>query len=393
MNPQRLFRSLADLRLTIFCLGLLIVLVALCTVAQVKLGVFEAVEKYMRGFFVWWHPGGLPFAIPVFPGGATAGMLLLLNLLASFVVRLRPVREQVGLWLIHAGLVIFVLAEFATGMFAVETLMQIQEGQTLNYTESRERIELAVVETTDTQYDVVTAIPVSRLGVGRPIALPNLPFAICVKGYFGNAAVTDRATDAPMAVNLATAGTGASRSVFPQEIATGDDKANNNPACFLEITQDGKSLGVWLVTTLSAQPETLEAGGKKFEISLRHERHYLPFHITLKDFRHDVYPGTDIPKNFSSLIHLSDPAAGEDRDVLIYMNSPLRYGGKAFYQSGYREETVSILQVVDNPGWLLPYVAFVVVGVGMLVQFLGHFIRFVPRVHGERPAGGGAVAA
>lgn len=393
MNLQRIFKPLADLRLTIFCLGLLIVLVALCTVAQVKLGVFEAVEKYMRGFFVWWHPAGLPFALPVFPGGATAGLLLLLNLLASFVVRLRPVREQIGLWLIHAGLVIFVLAEFATGMFAIETLMQIQEGESRNYTESRDRIELAVVDTTDSQSDAVTAIPVSRLGIGRPITPPGVPFSLTVKGYFENAAVTERTAEAPMAVNMATAGSGAARSVFPQEAASGDDKANNNPACFLEITHDGKGLGVWLVTTLAAQPETLEVGGRKFAISLRHERHYLPFRITLKDFRHDVYPGTEIPKNFSSLVHLSDPAAGEDRDVLIYMNSPLRHGGKAFYQSGYREDTISILQVVDNPGWLLPYVAFVVVGVGMLVQFLGHFIGFVPRVHGERAAGGGATAA
>lgn len=393
MNLQRVFRPLADLRLTIFTLTLLMVLVAICTVAQVRLGVFEAVEKYMRGFFVWWQPAALPFPIPVFPGGATAGLLLLVNLLASFVVRLRPVKEQIGLWLIHAGLILFVLAEFSTGMFAVETLMQIQEGQTKNYTESRERIELAIADTTDPEVDAVIAVPASRLRVGRPVALPGLPFAIGVKAYFENAAITERTPEAPMAVNLATAGTGTNRSVFAQEVATGDEKANNAPAAFVEITEGEKSHGVWLVSAAIAQPETLEVAGKKFAISLRNERHYLPFRLTLRDFRHDVYPGTDIPKNFSSLVHLSDPAGGEDRDVLIYMNSPLRYGGKAFYQSGYREDTISILQVVDNPGWLLPYVAFGIVGVGMLMQFLGHFFGFVPRVHGERAKDGRIAAA
>lgn len=390
MSVRRLLRPLADLRLTIFCLSLLIVLVALCTVAQVRLGVFDAVEKYMRGFFVWWHPTALPFAIPVFPGGATAGLLLLINLLASFVVRLRPTREHAGLWFIHAGLILFVVSEFATGMFAVETLMQIQEGQSKNYTESRDRIELAVVETTDPQQSAVTAIPAARLVAGRPIDAPGLPFALRVTGYFQNAVITERTAEAPAAVNLANAGSGAKQSLFPQQAATGDDKANNNPACFLEIIQGEKNLGTWLVATSAEQPERLEAAGRKFEISLRHERHYLPFTIALKDFRHDVYPGTNIPKNFSSLVRLRDPGAGEDRDVLISMNNPLRYGGKAFYQSGYREDTISILQVVDNPGWLLPYIAFVVVGVGMLVQFLGHFIGFMPHVHGRRDRTDGA---
>ena len=40
------------------------------------------------------------------------------------------------------------------------------------------------------------------------------------------------------------------------------------------------------------------------------------------------------------------------------MNSPLRYGGETFYQSGYDENDpkVTILQVVRNPSWLTPYV-------------------------------------
>lgn len=393
MNLRRILRPLADLRLTIFCLGLLIVLVALCTVAQVRMGVFEAVERYMRGFFVWWHPRALPFAVPVFPGGATAGLLLLLNLMATFVVRLRLTREHAGLWFIHAGLILFIVSEFATGMFAVETLMQIQEGETRNYTESRERIEMAIVDATDPRDQVVNAVPATRLVAGRSVAVPGLPFTLIVRGYFQNAAVAERTAEAPAAVNLATAGIGAKQSLFPQAASTGDDKANNNPACFLEIMKGDRSLGTWLVTTVSAEPERLEVDGRKFEISLRHERHYLPFSLTLKDFTHDVYPGTNIPKNFSSLVRLKDPAASEDRDVLIFMNNPLRYGGKAFYQSGYREDTISILQVVDNPGWLLPYVAFVVVGIGMLVQFLGHFIVFMPRAQGGRGGARGAAAS
>ena len=32
-------------------------------------------------------------------------------------------------------------------------------------------------------------------------------------------------------------------------------------------------------------------------------------------------------------------------------------------------DTLSVLQVVDNPGWLLPYVSCVLVSIGLLVHF------------------------
>jgi len=114
---------------------------------------------------------------------------------------------------------------------------------------------------------------------------------------------------------------------------------------------------------------------------MHHQREYLPFAITLKDFRHDVYPGTDIPKNFSSLVRLEDPGAREGRDVLIYMNQPLRYAGKTFYQSSFgKNDTLSIFQVVDNPGWLIPYISCVLVTLGLLI----HFAFALRRAQGRR---------
>jgi uncharacterized membrane protein len=52
------------------------------------------------------------------------------------------------------------------------------------------------------------------------------------------------------------------------------------------------------------------------------------------------------------------------------MNQPLRYGGKAFYQASFgKNDTLSILQVVENPGWLIPYVSCVLVALGLLIHF------------------------
>ncbi len=113
---------------------------------------------------------------------------------------------------------------------------------------------------------------------------------------------------------------------------------------------------------------------------MRPRREYLPYSLTLKNFRHDVYPGTDIPKNFSSLVRLVHPGRGEERDVLIYMNQPLRYAGKAFYQASFgKGDTLSVLQVVENPGWLLPYISCVLVAAGLILHFVLALFRSLKR--------------
>ena len=110
--------------------------------------------------------------------------------------------------------------------------------------------------------------------------------------------------------------------------------------------------------------------GRRWLISLRPKRYYMPFSLTLKDFKHDVYPGTQIPKNFSSLVRLLDPRSQDDRDVLIYMNSPLRHGGLTFYQASFgKDNTLSVLQVVRNPSWTLPYISCALVAFGLLWHF------------------------
>jgi cytochrome c biogenesis protein ResB len=127
-----------------------------------------------------------------------------------------------------------------------------------------------------------------------------------------------------------------------------------------------------------AQPQAFEHGGRSWQIAMRPQRHYTPFSLTLIECRHDVYPGTQIPKNFSSRVTVSNPKAGEEREVLIWMNNPLRYGGNTYYQFQMAAAVgSSTLQVVRNPGWLTPYISCTLVGVGLLWQFMSHLIVFL----------------
>ncbi|MDR0536323.1 MAG: cytochrome c biogenesis protein ResB [Puniceicoccales bacterium] len=146
------------------------------------------------------------------------------------------------------------------------------------------------------------------------------------------------------------------------------------------------------------------------------ERVPLPFTLRLDKFTHEFHPGSSIPKNYASRLRILEkpaaapvqggaapaspdgaaPAVAADagRAVEIRMNAPLRHGGFSFFQSSYKHapdgRPSTILQVVRNPGWALPYVAFYLMGAGMLLQFLTDLLRFLARRGGT---GNGAAKA
>jgi hypothetical protein len=70
------------------------------------------------------------------------------------------------------------------------------------------------------------------------------------------------------------------------------------------------------------------------------------------------------------------------------MNNPLRYAGMTFYQASFEEgrDDVTILQVVRNPSWLIPYVACFMMSLGLLWQFGYHFKAFAAKRRALSPA-------
>ena len=121
--------------------------------------------------------------------------------------------------------------------------------------------------------------------------------------------------------------------------------------------------------------------GSSFRMVLRPERYYKPFSLHLLEFRFDRYAGTDIPKNFSSRVRLKRPDTGEERELTIRMNEPLRYAGETFFQADWdkTDEKGTVLQVVRNPTSFAPYFGFGMVALGMVFQFSVHLIGFASR--------------
>jgi hypothetical protein len=394
---RRIVSIFTSLRLTVACLVAALILVFVGTLAQVDLGLYAAQSKFFRSFFVYWTPAGSDWKIPVFPGGWLIGLILLLNLLAAHAKRFKFTPKKYGIILIHGGLIFLLVGQFVTELFQRESTMRIEVGGTRNYSEAPRRNELAVIDVTDPNKDKVVVIPESLLAKGGEIRTPSLPFALRVEKYLPNSLPAGPMSGGGEKIK-ASDGIG-QRLLFTLDgPATGMD-SEDNPTALVQVVGDKGPVGEWTVSTWLTRfpefenlessiggilgntsvtaPQSFTYGGHTWQIALRPVRYYEPFNITLLAFNHDLYLGTDIPKNYSSKIHLNNPATGEDRDILIYMNNPLRYHGETFYQASFEPgDRGTILQVVRNPASITPYVACSLVALGLLTQFLMHLIGF-----------------
>ena len=376
---RRIFDFLSSMKLTIVCLSAALVLVFAGTLAQVNFGIHEVQARYFQSLIVWWPAGSQGLRIPVFPGGHLIGGVLLVNLIAAHLRRFRWSWSKLGIHLTHAGLIILMAGGLFTDLFSVESFMRLSPGETKNYSEDSQAMELVVVDGADKEFEQVTAIPEAQLKRGGEIASAGLPFRIVVRHFYENSRLQPLKQAGPGAVPAATQGVGAQVAVSELPRATAMNE-RDAPCAVIEIAPgpDAAAPDTWLVSDQLGAPQTFSRDGKTWRLAMRPARYYKPFSLTLEKFTHETYPGTQIPKNFSSSALLRDPERDVSRDVLIYMNHPLRYRGETFFQSGF-EKDGTILQVVYNPSFIAPYLACVIVSAGLLFQLIYHFSGFLHR--------------
>jgi ABC-type transport system involved in cytochrome c biogenesis permease subunit len=304
--------------------------------------------------------------------------------------------KRAGIVLIHGGIGLMMFAELYTMQNVVEARMTIHEGQTAYWADDIRAVELTFTATDDPQTDRVVAIPGSLLAAARQngnvITHEKLPFDVRVKDYFPNAALR-RAQ--PGETSVATAGLGQLWIADQRAETTGveTEQVVDLPAAVVELLEKsgGKTRGVYLLSTQLAfqgRSEVVPApgeGGKAVEAALRFKRIPKPYEVTLLDFKFQPYVGSTTAKNFQADVQFRVPAEQVDRRVSIWMNNPLRYGGDTLYQASWDEENESytVLQVMTNAGWMVPYVACMIVAAGMLVHFSQAVIRFVFRREAE----------
>src|SRR5947199_2841101 len=259
---RKVIDLITSLKLTIVCLAVGMALIFAGTLAQVHLGIHEAQQRYFQSMFVWWPPEGRGFKIPIFPGGHLIGAVLLVNLIAAHGKRFRWTWRKLGIHLTHAGLIIILAGGLFTDLFAVEGHMRLARGDTKNYSDDMRRTELAVIDTSDTDLDQVTAIPDTVLRHNRVIDHSSLPFRIVVRNFYQNSRLKILSQAGEGARPIANQGPGAMIAVEPAPLATAADERDVPSAAIEILPRDGGSLGTWLVSDALGAPQTFACGGR-----------------------------------------------------------------------------------------------------------------------------------
>ena len=385
---KSIFQFFSSLKLTVVLLSFSLILIFFGTLDQVQYGIWHTQELYFESFLVvWTFPEHAPLGqhlhwirVPM-PGGYLLGGMLLINLLAAHITRFKLSWAKCGIFLIHSGLILLLISELMTDILAVESQMPIDEGGTSNYSQGFRENELVFIDRSHPEHDSVHTIPASLLRPGKRIDVPNTPLSIRTVRYHGNAEI-GQATSGSPAESIATRGAAVRMGIIvnPKPETYSEDEINTVTA-FVEVFKGEHSLGTWLVSNVMDErfpPQMVDAGDHSFEIALRFTRHYYPFEIELIDFKHEKYPGTEVPFNFSSEVKVTHQDSTKNQKALIYMNHPLRYEGLTFFQASFaNQDKTSIFQVVHNPGWLLPYLSVLLMGLGMCAQFGMHFFKFL----------------
>jgi hypothetical protein len=373
----RALKPLASLKLTIVCLACAMVLVFVGTLDQVHIGIFEAQNRYFKSFFLYFSLPGSSAHFPWFPGGYLVGSVLLINLIAAHAARFKLSWKKSGILILHSGLILLLLGQLFASLFEEESQMRLNQGETKNFSESPYFDEVAIIDRSANDSEQVTAVPASLLQPGKTIDLPGNGLKLSVHTFYANAALINP-NQLPSA-NYPHLQIGSMAVAVSVEKTYKQDE-RNLPAVSLSLSRDGATLGTWNLAGGFPKPLDFQIDGKNYQIVLRPMRYYDPFSIRLEQFQHDRYAGTDIAKNFSSKVQLIDSSKHENREALIFMNHPLRYSGLTFYQAGFdNNDQTTILQVVKNPSWLVPYISCALLVLGMLVQFGMHLVSFIKR--------------
>lgn len=298
-----------------------------------------------------------------------------------------------GIVLLHLGVALLMYSELQVGFFAKENLLALQEGQTQSYMRDIRERELAIVQRVDGKENVVV-VPESRLiaaaaadagSAQQVVNIDGLPFAVRIDQFLRNSQLRSVLPDDPKS----SIGLGMFATADEIDPVTGMDDSHDISTVRLALLdkESGKELDTMLCSQNVSEMRTVPiaeqavVGKDEYQFYLRFQRNYKDYEVELLDVSKKDYVGTSTPKDYRSQIIITDKATGAADEFTLWMNNPLRYKGETFYQSGYNKledgTEMTTLSVVKNTGWMLPYIACMIVAVGMFAQFgltLGRYL-------------------
>lgn len=387
---RSLLAPLSSLKLSVVLLVLLALLTWLGTLYQVDHGLFEAQGKYFDSLWLVHEVpiGDSTVPLPL-PGGMLVMGVLFVNLMIGGILRLRRGWATAGVLVTHLGIVLLLVAGMIKTVYAVDGHVTLFEGQRSDRFESYYRYELVVHEesgdgTLKEHVAPQEAFEEARGANPVRIASPALPFDVEVRHYSRNSRVMPKGPMFEAATPVVDG------FFLKEEPPATEAEANVAGLYATAVERSSGARQEVLVWGAETQPATVQVGGKRYGIGLRHESYAMPFTIALDDFVKEDHPRISMAKSFSSDVKVIED--GSERAVKISMNEPLRAQGLVVYQASWGPSNArpgdplfSSLAVVQNPADQYPLYACIVIAIGLSLHFSRKLIRYMRSEASKQP--------
>lgn len=157
-----------------------------------------------------------------------------------------------------------------------------------------------------------------------------------------------------------------------------EEDKNKEDVLVVNITSGEESQEVVLfgMRGLISPKREIIINGEKLLVRYGSKELYTPFHIELKDFQLERYPGSQSPASFASEVVVRDKETSFP--FRVFMNNVLDYRGYRFFQSSYdSDEKGTVLSVNhDFIGTMITYFGYLLMTVGMMMTLFWKGSRF-----------------
>ncbi len=414
---MRVLGAFTSQKLAVVLLVVLGLLTWLGTLAQIEGGLWATQREYFES---WGLIAELPLSfwgnefpsienqwvikIPL-PGAYPVMILLFLNILIGGMMRFKRRARNVGVLITHIGIALLLVAGFVKLEYSYSGALALFEspengvGVTTRAYESSRFVsfhdyELALL--TD-KGDTIEERIVPEYDLARAryemvtLQADALPFSVQVHHFLDNCRPMPKGPMSRSTTPVIASDDG-SPAVYLQPLKVDPERSNNSAGAYVRVMVDGEKHAEGIVYGLEMLPRerrrfpfTFEVEGQRYGLDLRKVIYDLPFALRLERFVKRDHPGTMTPADYRSFVKVLGD--GPERDVQIYMNTPLRKDDFVVYQTSWGPQIngrpaggppwYSVFEVSKNPSDQWPMYACFVIAIGLLIHMLMKLIRFL----------------
>lgn len=351
-----LCQKLAKSNIFFYSLLWLMIILTAGTIAECYQGLYYAQKTYFSVYYFY-----LFNFIPV-PGAYTILTIIFLNLLCKLICDKWTIKK-LGTLVTHISALLLLLGGFITAHFSHEGYLDLAENKNINYISDYNKLELSVKNNNSD-----TIFPHNAIRENNTLTSQKLGLKIQIVNYCQHCKLQQ---------NLKNN----TKQLVPLPKAKDSEQQNSIVTINIYDLKNNKKVNQDLIYLNNDhnKPYIINFNNLVYKTEFRHARQYLPFSIELNKFEQQLYPGTNITKSYESEVSIKNEKDQLNWHGTISMNNPLRYKGYTFYQSSYYIEDnqyISVLAGVYNIGQSFPYIASIILCVGILL----HLLNRVPQL-------------